>query len=104
MYEAEIALLRGNAEERFGGEFMTDVERLHHFFGKADIDPRDYVLNTWELLKSDAKAKKADPREPMERLYDQIVENRVLSGDISEEAVNHRLVGWMAGKKWLAEL
>lgn len=104
MYEAEIALLRGDAEERFGGEFLTDVERLHHFFTKEDIQPRSYVLNTWELLKSDAKAKKADPREPIERLYDLVVENRVLSGDYSEEAVNKRLTAWFAGEKWLAKL
>jgi deoxyribonuclease-4 len=104
MYEAEIALLRGDVEERFGGEFLTDVERLHHFFGKENIDPREYVLQTWELLKSDAKAKKADPREPMERLYDMAVEARVLSGDYSEEAINHRLTVWFAGKKWLSKL
>jgi deoxyribonuclease-4 len=104
MYEAEIALLRGDAEERFGGEFLTDVERLHHFFSKEDITPREYVLRTWELLKSDPKAKKADAREPMERLYDLIIENRVLSGDYSEEAVNHRLTAWLAGEKWLAKL
>lgn len=101
MYEAEIALLRGDAEERFGGEFMEDVERLHHFFDKESIHPRLYVVDTWELLKSDAKAKKADPREPMERLYDMVMEHRVLSEDFSEEAVNHRLLGWLAGKEWL---
>lgn len=104
MYEAEIALLRGDAEERFGGEFLTDVERLHHFFAKEDIYPRAFVLSTWEVLKSDAKAKKADPREPMERLYDLVIENRVLSGDYSEEAVNQRLTAWFAGEKWLAKL
>ncbi len=60
MYEAEIALLRGDVEERFGGEFLDDVERLHHFFTRQDIHHRDYVLSTWELLKSDAKARKAD--------------------------------------------
>ena len=106
MYEAEIALLRGDAEERFGGEFLTDVERLHHFFEKKEdiAEPREYVLKTWELLKSDAKARKADPREPMERLYDMIVEHRVLPGDLSEEAINHRLTAYLAGKKWLAQL
>ncbi|MBW5447073.1 deoxyribonuclease IV [Cohnella sp. CFH 77786] len=104
MYEVEIALLRGDAEERFGGEFLTDVERLHHFFSKEDIHRRDYVLATWELLKSDAKAKKADSREPIERLFDLVIENRVLSGDYSEEAVNQRLTAWFAGEKWLAKL
>ncbi|TJY40931.1 deoxyribonuclease IV [Cohnella pontilimi] len=104
MYEAEIALLRGDAEGRFGGEFLTDVERLHHFFDKQDIHPRIYVLNTWEQLKTDAKAKKADPREPMERLYDMVMENRVLEGDYSEEAVNQRLTAMLAGKEYLTKL
>jgi deoxyribonuclease-4 len=105
MYEAEIALLRGDAEERFGGEFLTDVERLHHFFDKQDIHPRLFVLNHWEMLKNaDAKAKKADPREPLERLFDTVVEHRVLEGDYSEEAVNQRLTAVLAGKEWLAKL
>jgi len=77
------------------------VERLHHFFDKEGIEPRGYVLKTWEALKSDAKARKADPREPMERLYDMVVENRVLPGEFTEEALNHRLTAWFAGKEWL---
>ncbi|OUM98305.1 MAG: deoxyribonuclease IV [Paenibacillaceae bacterium ZCTH02-B3] len=101
MYEAEIALLRGDAAQRFGPEFLDHVERLHHFFDKEGIEPRGYVLKTWEALKSDAKARKADPREPMERLYDMIVENRVLPGEFTEEALNHRLTAWFAGKEWL---
>lgn len=101
MYEAEIALLRGDAEERFGGEFLDAVERLHHFFDKRGIAPREFVLSTWEQLKTDAKAKKADPREPMERLYDLIVEHQVIPGEWSEEALNHRLTAWLAGKDWL---
>jgi deoxyribonuclease-4 len=104
MYEAEIAMLSGKTAERFGGEFLEDVERLHHFFDKEGIESRLYVLNTWELLKSDAKAKKADPREPMERLYDMLTENRVLSGEYSEEAVNQRLLGFLAGREWLSDL
>lgn len=104
MYEAEIALLRGEAGNRFGGAFLEDVERLHHFYGKESIDPRQFVLQTWEVLKSDAKARKADPREPLERLYDLAIEHRVLSGDYSEEAVNHRLTACLAGKEWLAKV
>lgn len=104
MYEAEIALLRGDVEERFGGEFLTDVERLHYFFDGEGIDPRLYVLNIWELLKLDPKAKKADPREPMERLYDMIIERRVLDEEYSEEAVNQRLTAWFAGEEYLAKL
>ncbi|GAB2670511.1 hypothetical protein GCM10027018_00770 [Paenibacillus thermoaerophilus] len=100
MYEAEIALLRGDVAERFGGEFLDHVERLHHFFGKQEIEPRQYVLNVWETLKNDAKAKKADGREPMERLYDLVEEHRLFP-ELSEEAINHRLTAFFAGKKLL---
>jgi deoxyribonuclease-4 len=100
MYEAEIALLRGNAMERFGAGFYEDIERLHHFFGKQEIDHRAYVLGTWEILKNDAKAKKADPREPMDRLYDLVMEHRILP-ELSEEAINQRITGWFAGKSLL---
>jgi deoxyribonuclease-4 len=104
MYEAEIAMLRGTTVDRFGDEFLEDVERLHYFFDKVGIDSRLYVLGTWELLKSDDKARKADPREPMERLYDMLMEQHVLSGDFSEEAVNQRLLGFLAGREWLSSL
>ncbi|NBD27656.1 deoxyribonuclease IV [Paenibacillus glycinis] len=100
MYEAEIALLRGDASNRFGGEFLEDVERLHHFFGKQDIDHREFVLNVWDVLKNDAKAKKADPREPMDRLYDLVAEHRILP-ELSEEAINQRITAWFAGKTLL---
>lgn len=102
MYEAEIALLRGNAEERFGGTFMEDVERLHFHFDKQEIDPRTFVLGTWDVLKNDAKAKKADPREPMERLFDLVTESKALSEELSEEQVNQRLTAWFAGKALLS--
>ncbi|GIP38940.1 putative endonuclease 4 [Paenibacillus sp. J31TS4] len=97
MYEAEIALLRGDIVPRFGMEFLEDVEKLQHFFGKRDIDARDYVLNTWELLRTDAKAKKEDKREPMERLYD-MVAGEGLFPELTEEQINHRLTGWFAAK------
>lgn len=95
MYAAEIALLLGEEEKRFGTEFLEHLERLEHFFRKQEIDRRAYVLETWEVLKSDAKARKADPREPMERLYDLAVEHRVLP-DLTEEELNHRLTAWFA--------
>ncbi|MBE1445646.1 deoxyribonuclease IV [Paenibacillus sp. OAS669] len=98
MYEAEIALLSGTVEQRFGSNFLEDVERLAHFFNKQDINPRDYVLNVWEVLKTDAKAKKEDGREPMERLYDLVAEHRVLP-ELSEEQINQRLTAWFAGQK-----
>ncbi|RXZ84740.1 deoxyribonuclease IV [Paenibacillaceae bacterium] len=100
MYEAEIALLRGNAMERFGETFFDHVERLHYFFDKQEIDYRTFVLGTWDLLKADAKARKADPREPMERLYDLVMEHEVLP-ELSEEAVNQRITAWFAGKELL---
>lgn len=98
MYEAEIALLRGNVEERFGGEFFEDVERLEHYFGKKEVHYRDFILNTWDMLKNDAKAKKADGREPLERLYDMVFEDRLFT-ELTEEQINHRLTAWLAGKE-----
>ncbi|OXM88385.1 deoxyribonuclease IV [Paenibacillus rigui] len=98
MYEAEIALLSGTAEKRFGSKFLEDVERLAHFFLKQDLNQRDYVLQVWDVLKTDAKAKKADGREPMERLFDLIAEDRLFP-DLTEEQINHRLTAWFAGRK-----
>jgi len=98
MYEAEIALLRGDAGERFGQAYLADVERLHAFFDKAEVDPREFILSTWTTLKNDAKAKKADPREPMDRLYDMVAEASVFS-ELSEEEINQRIMGWFAGKQ-----
>lgn len=99
MYEVEIALLRGNVKEHFGQSFVEDVEKLNHFFTKQDITPQQLVYETWELLKSDAKAKKADPREPMERLYDIIIEGQALSADLSEAEVNQRLIAVLSGQQ-----
>lgn len=95
MYEAEIALLRGDVKGRFGEEFLDHVERLDFFFRKQDVTGRDYVIGIWELLKNDAKAKKADGREPMERLYDMVKEARLFP-ELSEEQINHRLTGYFA--------
>ncbi|MFF2156623.1 deoxyribonuclease IV [Paenibacillus chitinolyticus] len=103
MYEAEIALLSGTVLERFGASFVEDVERLASFFEKKEINSRGFVLQTWELLKTDAKAKKADGREPMERLYDMIAEERLFP-ELSEEQINQRLTGWFAGKDLLKSL
>lgn len=97
MYEAEIALLGGTVRERFGDDFLEHVERLDAFFKKQDIDHREFVLSTWDLLKNDAKAKKADGREPLERLYDFVFEDGMFK-DLNEEQINHRLTAWLAGK------
>lgn len=104
MYEVEIALLGDNGRSRLGEPFFEDVERLHHFFGKQEIDPRVFVLSTWDLLKTDAKAKKADPREPMERLYDLVMAGGALSSELTEEQVNQRITAWFGGKELLARI
>ncbi|PYI52967.1 deoxyribonuclease IV [Paenibacillus flagellatus] len=101
MYEAEIAMLRGDLAGRFGDEFLDHLDRLHHYFGKQEIDHREFVVRTWDTLKSDAKAKKADPREPMEQLYDMVLESRLFP-DLTEEQINHRITVWLAGKEVLA--
>jgi deoxyribonuclease-4 len=100
MYEVEIALLRGDVSGRFGPEFLTEVEQLQHFFQGKEIDSRSYILDVWTLLKNDAKAKKADPREPLERLYDLVAE-AALFPHLNEEQLNHRLIAWLAGKELL---
>jgi len=97
MYEIEIALLRGDVSSHFGPQFVEDLERLKHFFASQDIDPNQFTASTWDLLKSDAKAKKADPREPLERLYDLIIEGKALSADLSEGEVNQRLIAVLSG-------
>lgn len=96
MYEIEIALLRGDVEGRFGSTFAEQVEELGAFFAKEGIESRSFVLDTWTLLKNDAKAKKADPREPMERLYDMVMAAGLLS-DLSEEQINQCLIAWLSG-------
>ncbi|WP_322903078.1 deoxyribonuclease IV [Paenibacillus campi] len=100
MYEIEIALLRGDVAGRFGNEFVDDVGKLHHFFDGKDIDARTYVLDTWAVLKNDAKARKADPREPLERLYDLVAEAGLFA-TLREEQINARLIAWLAGKQAL---
>ncbi|WP_284643892.1 deoxyribonuclease IV [Paenibacillus silviterrae] len=101
MYEAEIALLSDNVKGRFGEEFLADVEKLNAFFKKQELAPRDFVLQTWELLKNDAKAKKADGREPMERLYD-LIAAESLFPELSEEQTNQRLTAWFASEHLFA--
>ncbi|WP_046213051.1 deoxyribonuclease IV [Paenibacillus wulumuqiensis] len=100
MYEVEIALLRGDLSGRFGSGFVEDVEKLHHFFEGQGLEARSFVLDTWTVLKNDAKARKADPREPLERLYDLITADGLL-GEMSEEQINLRLIAFLAGKQVL---
>ncbi len=95
MYEAEIALLSGKSAERFGAAFADDVELVRRLVSETTgASGRDFVLGTWnELL--DKKARKADPREPMRRLHDLVVEKQLFP-DYSEEHINHRIVGYFA--------
>jgi deoxyribonuclease IV len=95
MYEAEIALLSHNVENRFGDKFLEDVERLAFYFKKEDIHPLDSVQQIWTDLQ-DKKKKKEDKREPLERLYDLVEENRIFP-DLTEEQRNQRIIGWFAG-------
>lgn len=97
MYEAEIALLADNTEKHFGESFLEDIEKLTAFFEKQSIQPREFIIKTWEELK-DKKRKKTDKREPMERLYDLVVSEQLFE-DYTEEAINHRLVGVFAQSK-----
>lgn len=98
MYKAEIALLRGNVVEQFDEKFVEDVEKIDHLMKKESISPREFIVETWELLKNNAKARKADPREPMERLYDMVEQSELFEGQgLSEEDINHRLTAWLSG-------
>ncbi|WCK56202.1 deoxyribonuclease IV [Aneurinibacillus sp. Ricciae_BoGa-3] len=95
MYEVEIALLRGNLEERFTTNFLGDVEQLNAYFAKQGIDRKEFVQLVWQKLL-DKKFKKEDPREPLERLYDMVVHDEVLP-DESEEGINKRITAWLSG-------
>lgn len=98
MYEAEIAILSNNVEERFGSQFIDDVGRIAYVLRQHGITGRggrDWVVATWEALQ-DRKKRAEDSREPMERLYDLLVEERVFP-DYTEEQINHRLIGYFAG-------
>lgn len=93
MYAAEIALLRHDETERFGQEYVDDVEKIEHFFRGVDIHPRSFVLETWKTLK-DPKKKKEDKREPLERLYDHMLAEDLFP-DYTEQAINYRLMSWL---------
>ncbi len=95
MYEAEIALLTGQADSRFGPGFSADIDRIDGLLSEGTgAKGREFVLGTWEQLQ-DRKARTADPREPMQRIHDLIVENGLFPG-LSEEQINHRIMGHFA--------
>lgn len=111
MYEAEIAVLSDNVGKRFGQSFVEDVRKLRAFLnevlpkegtpdpagedGSPGRNGRGYVLATWHALQ-DKKKRGDDRREPMERLYDLVVEHGLFP-DYDEEQINMRLVGYFAG-------
>lgn len=96
MYKAEIALLRGDVNERFGPQYAEDVARIAALFDELGVDARrNFIIETWDVLQ-EKKARDEDGREPMERLYDLIVEHDLFP-DHTEEQINHRLVGYFAG-------
>ncbi len=95
MYEAEIALLKGQAIDRFGDGFAEDTARIGQLVtAQTGAGGRDFVLGTWQLLQDKAN-RTLDPREPMRRIHDLVVEN-ALFPDYSEEQINHRIVGYLA--------
>lgn len=96
MYEVEIALLKDNMEERFDSGFFDDVAKFDHYFSGESIDRHEFINSTWDMLRHDAKSRKADPREPLERLFDLVMDAELVS-DLSEEAINQRIVAWLAG-------
>lgn len=94
MYEAEIALLAGWADARFGPAFRQDVARLQDLFEEKGVAGREWVVNTWAALL-DRKGKTDDRREPMERLYDLAVEAELFP-EYTEEQINQRIIGYFA--------
>lgn len=119
MYEIEIALLMGKVEERFGPSFWADVERIDHFFAHTEpyatwyqtavegrTGARAVVLHAWEIFRTasrkgrknsgiDTPEASYDALEPMQRLYKALRQHNLFP-DLTEEAVNHRLIGWFA--------
>lgn len=95
MYEAEIALLTGRSSERLGEQFVADSERIGQLVSASTgATGRQFVLGTWAELQ-DRKARTADPREPMQRIYDLVVEHGLFP-DQTEEQINHRIIGYFA--------
>lgn len=102
MYEVEIALLAGTLSDRFGPDFLEDVKKLQKFFHDSGVagapdGGREYIIGTWDVLQ-DRKARKEDGREPMERLYDMVIEADLFP-EHTEEQVNHRIVAFFAASK-----
>lgn len=97
MYEVEIALLRGNLQERFGDYFIEDVDKLAGFYSERDMGRRNFVLEHWASLR-ETKGKDVDKREPLQRLYDMVQEVNLLEHR-TEEEINQRIIAWLAGEQ-----
>lgn len=96
LYKAEIACLQGKVIDLFGKDYLEDVERLSHFFRQQEIGS-SYVTEVWTTLKSNPKAKKEDSREPLDRLYDLVMEHQLFP-HLEEEQIYQRLIGWFASR------
>ncbi len=95
MYEAEIALLTGNAPGRFGDGYAEDVDRIGQLVSANTGAPgREFVTGTWDLLQ-DRKNRVSDPREPIQRIHDLVVEHGLFP-DYSEQDIYHRIIGHFA--------
>lgn len=96
MYTIEIALLLDEVEERMGASFVADVAVIDQVLRLRGYTPVS-IRSLWEQFKGDAKARKADPREPLEQLYDLVVQEQLFP-DLAEAHVLERIVCWLSGR------
>lgn len=94
MYPVEIALLLRDVPARLGETFIADVERLAHGLAQQEVTTQT-VRVMWQRLREDVAFRKADPREPMERLYDLVIAQQWFP-HLNEEQIHQRLIGFFA--------
>ncbi|MBU6145092.1 MAG: deoxyribonuclease IV [Paenibacillaceae bacterium] len=93
MYRVEIAMLMNETAQRMGTQFMDDVQRIDDVLCRAGYTPAS-IVGMWDA-RAHAKARKADPREPLEQLYD-IVAASGVGERWTERDGYERLVCWLA--------
>jgi deoxyribonuclease-4 len=93
MYRVEIALLMNETVQRMGTAFIEDVQRIDDVLRHAGYTP-DLIVSMWDV-RAHAKARKADPREPLEQLYD-IATASGLHEQWTQRDVYERLICWLA--------
>ena len=100
MYEAEIALLSGNVENRFGPGFVEDVAKLRAFFGEELGHPgRQRPRLRAGHVGAAAGQKARGPRtsgSPWSGCTTSSSSTACFP-DYNEEQINMRLVGYFAG-------